>query len=95
MHFAVLAGAAAVLLLARIVLPFFKGVFSPLRTIPGPFAARLGDWWYFWRVWKGDFEVDNVELHKKYGTSSLQHTAKQASPYPSRRQSNSATLHDF
>jgi hypothetical protein len=67
MHFVILAGAAAVALVARIFLPFFKGLISPLRTIPGPTAARFSDLWYLWRVSKGAFEVDNVELHKEYG----------------------------
>jgi hypothetical protein len=67
MHFVILAGAAAVALVARILLPFFKGLFSPLRTIPGPTAARFTNLWYLWRVRRGAFEVDNIELHQKYG----------------------------
>lgn len=67
MHLAVFIGAAAVVLLARISLPFLKGVFSPLRQIPGPIAARFTDFWYLWRVKKGHFEFDNIELHHKYG----------------------------
>lgn len=41
--------------------------FSPLRTIPGPFAARFTNLWYFWRVSKGDFHLQNIALHRQYG----------------------------
>lgn len=67
MHFTILVGAAAAVLFARILLPFVKGIFSPLRTVPGPFAARFGDLWYLLRVKKGRFEYDNIELHKEHG----------------------------
>jgi hypothetical protein len=66
MHFVILAGAAAVVLVARILLPCVRGLFSPLRTIPEPIAARLTDLWYLWRVRRGAFEIDIVELHQKY-----------------------------
>ncbi|KAF5845957.1 hypothetical protein GGP41_008439 [Bipolaris sorokiniana] len=67
MHLSVLAGAAVVALIARILFPFLKTFFSPLRNIPGPFAARFTDLWYLWRVQKGRFEWDNIELHRRYG----------------------------
>jgi cytochrome P450 len=67
MHFAALAAAASVALLARILFPFFRTYFSPLRSVPGPIAARFTDLWYLWRVRKGRFEWDNIELHRKYG----------------------------
>ena len=40
---------------------------DPLRDIPGPPLARITRVWYFMGIYKGDFEVTNVELHKKYG----------------------------
>lgn len=43
--------------------------FSPLRNVPGPFLARYTDLWHLWRVWLGQFEQDDVKLHKKYGAS--------------------------
>ncbi|KAF2853429.1 cytochrome P450 [Plenodomus tracheiphilus IPT5] len=67
MHIAVIIGAAAALFVARLIYPFFSSLFSPLRTVPGPFAARFGDLWYLWTVKKGHFEVDNIELHRTYG----------------------------
>jgi hypothetical protein len=67
MHFVVLAWAAAVALVARILFPFLKAVSSPLRDVPGPIAARFTDLWYLWRVKGGSFEHDNIELHRKHG----------------------------
>lgn len=67
MHFTIILGAAAALVVARIVYPIFSNIFSPLRTIPGPFAARFGDLWYLWRIKKGHFELENIQLHQKYG----------------------------
>ncbi|KAI0010209.1 cytochrome P450 [Xylariaceae sp. FL0662B] len=46
---------------------YISDLFSPLRGIPGPFWARLTDGWYFWRVWRGHFEEENIHLHQKYG----------------------------
>ena len=40
---------------------------DPLRDIPGPLLARFTRLWYFIEIYKGSFEVTNVELHKKYG----------------------------
>lgn len=48
----------------------FRAVFTPLQSIPGPFLARFTRLWYLYRVWKGDFEKVNIELHRKYGTST-------------------------
>jgi hypothetical protein len=67
MHFAVLGWAVAVALAARILFPCLRTIFLPLRNVPGPIAARFTDLWYLWRVRKGSFEHDNIELHKKYG----------------------------
>ena len=40
---------------------------SPLRAIPGPFAARFTRFWYFFHVRSGKFEKENIALHRKYG----------------------------
>lgn len=45
-----------------------KAATDPLRAIPGPFLARFTRLWYFHAVYKGNFELTNVELHKKYGS---------------------------
>lgn len=70
----------------QIVLPAFLGVvvlgsflfqilhelfLHPLRNVPGPFIAKFTDLWHLWRAWRGQFELDNVALHKKYGKLSF------------------------
>lgn len=69
MQLAIYVAAAAAALIARIFLPFLKTLFSPLRKVSGPFAARFTDLWYFLRVRNGKFHLDNIELHKKHGGS--------------------------
>ncbi|KAF2791289.1 pisatin demethylase [Melanomma pulvis-pyrius CBS 109.77] len=66
MHLAILVVAAGAVLLVRILLLFFRAVFSPLRYIPGPIATRFNNVWYLWRIGKGQFEVDNISLHREY-----------------------------
>ncbi|RFU28324.1 hypothetical protein B7463_g7997, partial [Scytalidium lignicola] len=51
----------------RILYATFTAAASRLRSIPGPFVARFTKQWFFWKVWQGDFEVTNIDLHKKYG----------------------------
>ncbi|KAJ5287205.1 cytochrome protein [Penicillium angulare] len=38
-----------------------------LISIPGPFLARFTRLWYFNRVLSGNFDKENLDLHKKYG----------------------------
>ncbi|KAH7141120.1 cytochrome P450 [Dactylonectria macrodidyma] len=45
----------------------YNVLFSPLTTVPGPTLARFTDLWYLNRVRGGQFERDNVVLHRKYG----------------------------
>ena len=40
---------------------------DPLRDIPGPLLARFTRLWYFIEIYKGSFELTEIELHKKYG----------------------------
>lgn len=44
---------------------------DPLRTVPGPFWARFTRLWYLKAVIGGRFEHTNIDLHRKYGTSTL------------------------
>jgi hypothetical protein len=53
-------GALLVYLLVQFIL-------DPLGDIPGPFLARFTRWWYFIEIYKGSFELTNIELHRKYG----------------------------
>ncbi|KAF2479600.1 cytochrome P450 [Neohortaea acidophila] len=53
----------AIALLALILAPLF----SPLRSIPGPFFARWSRGWMLYRLWLGRFDRDLLELHRKHG----------------------------
>lgn len=55
--------AVAALILAT---PFLYNL-SLLRSIPGPFLARLTDLWRLLVVKRGDAHETHVKLHKKYG----------------------------
>jgi hypothetical protein len=50
-----------------IVYRIWRALATPLRDIPGPFAARFTRLWYLKNVWRGDFEKVNVRLHDRYG----------------------------
>lgn len=67
LHLAVvyLASGVASLIFLRAV---FRAVFTPLRSVPGPFLARFSRLWYLYKLWEGNFEKVNIELHRKYGT---------------------------
>lgn len=45
-----------------------SSVFSHTRKVTGPIAARVTRLWYFWKVYQGDFEKTNVDIHREYGT---------------------------
>lgn len=62
-------GLGSVFLLRFLWAITYATFFSPLRNVPGPFLARYTDLWHLWRVWHGQFEQDDVALHKKYGMS--------------------------
>lgn len=38
---------------------------------PGPLLARFSNIWFAYRMKKGHFEKENIELHRKYGMSCL------------------------
>ncbi|KAH7111699.1 cytochrome P450 [Dactylonectria estremocensis] len=67
MVFRLLIAAAGILLLAQLCLLLVRYLRSPLKAVPGPFLARITNAWYFWAVKRADFEVVNVELHRKHG----------------------------
>lgn len=53
---------------AAIILYFLlQSTFDPLRDIPGPLLARFTRLWYFIEIYKGSFELTEIDLHKKYG----------------------------
>ncbi|GKZ85790.1 hypothetical protein AnigIFM56816_011761 [Aspergillus niger] len=46
----------------------FRALIDPLRSIPGPFAARWTRLWELLEVRKGYFEKTNIWLHRRYGS---------------------------
>lgn len=62
--FYALGGLTAVYLLKWI----FEALYSPLRSIPGPFAARFSSLWYLKQASEAKFEKLNIDLHRKYGS---------------------------
>jgi hypothetical protein len=67
MHSEYLIYAALALVAARLVYLLIQSYISPLRSVKGPFLARFTRLWYFSRVLHGSFEVENIQLHRKYG----------------------------
>lgn len=57
----------AALVILRIFYAILASVLSPLRKVPGPFAACFTKLWYFTRVAKGNFHHENTDLHRRYG----------------------------
>ena len=51
----------------RILISLCLSIFSPLRSVPGPFSARFGRLYFFAHVARGRWEHDNIALHRKYG----------------------------
>jgi len=66
-----LASLALLVPFVALALRIWRGLSTPLRDVPGPFAARFTRLWYLRNVWRGDFEKVNVRLHDRYGTSFL------------------------
>lgn len=45
----------------------YRAAVNPLRSIPGPFLARFSRLWYMAAIHKGDFEKQNIKLHREHG----------------------------
>lgn len=45
----------------------FQQATSRLPAAPGPFFARFTRLWYLRALIRGDFELVNIDLHRKYG----------------------------
>lgn len=59
----VLVGVAIGALFLRLVLRSWD-----LRHIPGPFAAKMTDFWFAFKYWRGELFPDMaLDLHRKYG----------------------------
>ena len=54
---------------------------SPLRSVPGPFLARITRWWEYVKVVNGDSHQEYIRLHEKYGSlfpDPMRHLQKKA-----------------
>ncbi|KAM0327641.1 hypothetical protein ACHAQA_005934 [Verticillium albo-atrum] len=67
MSITIIVAVSTVLLLLNVALFLVRQLRSPLRTVPGPFFARLTSAWYAFTVWQGSFQETNLALHKKHG----------------------------
>lgn len=64
-----LSAASLALLSGGVILAYLllAALLDPLRSVPGPFVARFTRLWYFYKVYQGDFERENISLHEIYG----------------------------
>ena len=67
-------GGSLIFILGSVVVSFcfitllYRRLTSPLRSVGGPLLANFTDAWYCWRLWLGNFQQDNQDLHRIYGT---------------------------
>lgn len=54
----------AVLVSAYLLSNYFN---HGLHKYPGPFLARLTDWWRFWDVYQRRPDITHLSLHRKHG----------------------------
>ncbi|KAJ0117715.1 Pisatin demethylase [Diaporthe amygdali] len=54
-------------LVAVLSILIWRRYLSPLRDIPGPFAASFTRLWHMKRILKGDQNLELIRLHEKYG----------------------------
>lgn len=52
---------------AWLVLLLLRSILSPLRSIPGPTAARFTNLWYLNKVLQGHFDLEAWQMRKKHG----------------------------
>ncbi|KAJ0113819.1 hypothetical protein J7T55_010063 [Diaporthe amygdali] len=57
----------AALAVTTIIYSLIRAAISPLKSVPGPFAARFSRLWYLQKVWTGELPRLNADLHRKYG----------------------------
>jgi hypothetical protein len=67
MHPIILLYAITALGIVRLLFILYQSFTSSLRNIPGPWQTRITKLWFFNRVRLGQFEHDNIALHRKYG----------------------------
>ncbi|KAH7042246.1 pisatin demethylase [Macrophomina phaseolina] len=53
--------------LSQLFQRLYESFFGPLRGVPGPWLARYTRLWEIAAVRRGDFERQNINLHKRFG----------------------------
>lgn len=66
MHIGILLYAGLAAVSFRIIYVLYNILTSPLRKVPGPFAARFTRLWYLRSIWKGQAHWEDIALHRKY-----------------------------
>lgn len=61
------AALVSVVLACLVIRSLYRAFVTPLRGIPGPFAAKFSRIWKLVEVLKGHFEKTDIALHRKYG----------------------------
>ncbi|PQE23749.1 Isotrichodermin C-15 hydroxylase protein [Rutstroemia sp. NJR-2017a BBW] len=49
------------------LLTIYRLTFHPLAKYPGPFIAKITDWYSVYHAWKGDRHLEFWRCHEKYG----------------------------
>ncbi|KAH7063540.1 pisatin demethylase [Macrophomina phaseolina] len=51
----------------KLIQRIHASLLGPLRHVPGPWLSRYTKLWEVAAVWRGDFEKQNIDLHKRHG----------------------------
>ncbi|KAI9842226.1 MAG: hypothetical protein M1837_007371 [Sclerophora amabilis] len=54
-------------LVYAVIVVIYRLTFHPLAKYPGPFLARITDWYSVYHAWKGDRHIEFYRIHQKYG----------------------------
>lgn len=65
--FNIISFSLAVSLLYLVVITVYRVTFHPLAKYPGPFFAKITDWYSVYHAWKGDRHLEFWRCHEKYG----------------------------